>query len=307
MLCKKPFNAGTVPFGCGQCLHCRINKSRQWMWRQVLESFSHEANSFVTLTYDDTHLPPGGNLVPRDLSLWLKRLRKAVHPRTFRVFAVGEYGEEGDREYNPHYHISVFGLSGDTHEHGRGNRRIHTHFGDAQIIHDTWKKGITWTKEFNAATALYVSGYTIKKMTDPKDPRLNGRHPEFSRPSRRPGIGATTVPLIAALLGSSSVYQLSENADVPSHLVMGGKKIPLGRFMLEKLRKGVGYTPEYIATLKAGTAAEAQIELLALLDDALTASEGFTSSTEVYQKEVRQRLLNAESQWKIKHKRRGSL
>lgn len=275
----------------------------------MLESFSHERCCFVTLTYsDEEFLRANCQLVPRDLSLWLKRLRKAVHPRTFRFFAVGEYGEEGDREYNPHYHLSVFGLSGHTDEHGRGNRRFHTHTDDAQVIHDTWGKGITWTREFNAATALYVSGYTIKKMTSSDDPRLGGRHPEFSRSSRRPGLGAKTVPLIADLLSSSQgSLSLEKNGDIPKHLLLGGQRIPLGRFMLEKLRKGVGFTDDYIKTVKAAQSAESQIELLALLENALATSEDFASSSTVYQKEVRQRILNTESNWKIRKKRRGSL
>lgn len=308
MLCKKPYMGGTSPYGCGQCLPCRINKSRQKMWRQLLESFSHEHCAFVTLTYNDKYLPANLSLEPDHLSLWLKRLRKRVAPIALRFFASGEYGTEGTRGINPHYHVSLFGLSGHTDEHGSGNRRFLRHAGAAQIISDTWGMGDVWTREFNAATALYVSKYTIKKMTSPDDPRLNGLHPEFCRASNRPGIGAATIPLIARLLSSSSgVEAMEKNGDVPRHVALGKKPIPLDRYMLQKLREGVGFTPEYIATLKLNTQQEKQIELLSLLSTALDDPETFASPSTVYAKEVRQRILNAESQFKLWGKQHETL
>lgn len=309
MLCKKPYMGGTSPFGCGQCLPCRINKSRQWMWRQVLESFSHERNAFVTLTYDDKNLPTNRSLQPRDLQLWLKRLRKQVSPRTFRFFGAGEYGEAGTRGINPHYHVSLFGLSGHTTEHGRGNRRFLTHYEDAEIIQKTWGMGDAFTAEFNAKTALYTSGYVIKRLTDERGREWHkfpkGLELEFMRSSRRPGIGAATMPLVAKVLNQT--MSLEETGDVPHSLKMGTKNIPLGRFMLEKLRKAVGFTDSYIAHLKSAVSQETQTELLALLDSALAVDEEFTSATTVYMKEVQQRIANVESDFRIWQKKKGHL
>ena len=47
-----------VPFGCGQCLPCRVNKRRLWTNRIMLESMCHDDNAFVTLTYNDDNIPP---------------------------------------------------------------------------------------------------------------------------------------------------------------------------------------------------------------------------------------------------------
>lgn len=47
---------------CGRCIGCRLERSRQWALRCVHENQLHEESAFVTLTYDDAHLPPGGTL-----------------------------------------------------------------------------------------------------------------------------------------------------------------------------------------------------------------------------------------------------
>lgn len=42
---------------CGQCAACRLEQSRQWAVRCLLESRKYEDNWFVTLTYDPEHVP----------------------------------------------------------------------------------------------------------------------------------------------------------------------------------------------------------------------------------------------------------
>ena len=40
---------------CGQCIGCRLDYSRRWATRLMLELQCHESAFFVTLTYDDDH------------------------------------------------------------------------------------------------------------------------------------------------------------------------------------------------------------------------------------------------------------
>lgn len=41
---------------CGQCIGCRLDHSKQWAARCMLEAQEWEHNFFITLTYDDVHL-----------------------------------------------------------------------------------------------------------------------------------------------------------------------------------------------------------------------------------------------------------
>ena len=91
-----------VQVPCGLCLECRIQHARQWADRCVLEAKNYKDNYFVTLTYDDDFLPNHNSLEPRDLQLFLKRLRKTFPHTKIRFLASGEYG---DSSFRPHYHL----------------------------------------------------------------------------------------------------------------------------------------------------------------------------------------------------------
>lgn len=80
-------------------------------------------------------------------------------------------------------------------------------------------------------------------MTSKEDARLLGRHPEFSRQSRRPGIGALAIPdMVSLILRYVAPDQL---VDVPATAKQGKNiSLPLGRFMRRKLREGLGLPPE---------------------------------------------------------------
>lgn len=209
-------------FGCGQCMPCRYNRRRLWTHRIVLEALKHERSSFVTLTYDAEHLPPGGTLVPRDVTLWLKRLRKELSPLSLRYFLVGEYGDES---WRPHYHAALFGVSP----------------GDSQVVLDSWGKGHVMCGDLNLFSAQYISGYVTKKMTSKTDGRLNGRYPEFTRMSLRPGIGASAIGDIKdSLVSEYGIKSMLENVGVPISLSHGGKAMPLGRYLRRKLSEELG-------------------------------------------------------------------
>lgn len=92
---------------CGRCMACRVSRREEWILRLTHELESWSSCIFLTLTYDDEHLPPNKSLVKRDVQLFLKKLRRAIHPRKVKYFCTGEYGDEKKR---PHYHLIIFGL-----------------------------------------------------------------------------------------------------------------------------------------------------------------------------------------------------
>lgn len=228
MLCKKPFrqNGSPIEFGCGQCLPCRVNKSRLWSTRIVLESLNYAYSSFITLTYNDENLPKDGSLSIRDYQLFLKKLRN-YSGKKIRYYFVGEYGESG----RAHYHAIIFNL--DPYDPRTSD-----------LVSKCWSKGFVQIGDVTPQSASYVCGYVVKKWTKKLDPRLNGRHPEFGRMSLKPGIGATAIRAI-----SESMEVRTETGDVVTQLKIGNKVIPLGRYLTQKLREACNVNLEEVKAI----------------------------------------------------------
>lgn len=201
----------------------------------MLEAMVHTETSFVTLTYDDEHLPIGGSLAPEVFQGWLKRFRKSVEPRRIRFYGVGEYGEVSGR---PHYHVALFGYPGCRYGMSRYSRERQECCPVCDQVRDTWGRGNVYVGSLTVKSAQYVAGYVLKKMTRFDDPRLNGRHPEFARMSLRPGIGADAMHDVASVLLQFNLEEAQ--GDVPSALRHGSRLLPLGRYLRRKLRTYIG-------------------------------------------------------------------
>lgn len=221
----------------------------------MLEAADHAQNSFLTLTYSDENLPLSGSLCRDHLTNFIKRLRKSFAPNRLRYYAVGEYGSEGLR---PHYHMAAFGFPSCS----RGQTTLGASgycCATCDSVQRTWGLGLIYAGELNMESARYICKYTIKRMTDSEDPRLEDRDPEFATMSLKPGIGAGMMDEVASALLE---HNLEGMADVPSALRHGKQLYPLGRYLRRKLREKIGVsheTPE--ATLEA--MAEAMRPLLA--------------------------------------------
>lgn len=111
---------GVILIPCGKCIGCRLDYSREWANRLILELQYHDSAYFVTLTYNDEHVPisyypdpetgeayESLTLCKRDVQLFMKRLRKAFPNDKIRFYLAGEYGDE---TFRPHYHAIIFGL-----------------------------------------------------------------------------------------------------------------------------------------------------------------------------------------------------
>lgn len=92
--------------------------------------------------------------------------------------------------------------------------------------------------ELNPKSMMYVAGYINKKMTKADDPRLEGRWPEFSRMSNRPGIGHGMMHEVASCLLEHGFGE--DNVDVPVTLRHGSREYPLGRYLRRNLRRMLG-------------------------------------------------------------------
>lgn len=204
---------------CGQCLACRTAYAASWADRIMLEAQRYENVYFLTLTYDEDHVPrvrskfkeiveyytpatgdswsvkfgdePVLTLVPEDLQDFMKRLRRQQeyhHGNTIRFYAVGEYGEKYHR---PHYHLIIFGLILDdikeSHKNSSG-RVVHT----SDTIFKLWhEKGMVEVEEMTWELAAYAARYCVKKLGKKETGFYEEMNlqPEFTRMSLKPAIG----------------------------------------------------------------------------------------------------------------------
>lgn len=185
---------GTLELPCGQCIGCRLERSRQWAMRCLHESSLYENNAFVTLTYDDANLPEGGSLNYDDFQKFMKRLRKRVNSK-IRFYVGGEYGSENMR---PHYHACLFGydfLDKVFYKNTASGEKIYT----SKLLESLWPYGLSSVGNVTFESAAYIARYCVQKVTGDlaeshyrvitDDGVIVDRVPEFNHMSLKPGIG----------------------------------------------------------------------------------------------------------------------
>lgn len=203
-----------VQVPCGQCLNCRLERSRQWAIRCVHEAEMHSENCFITLTYGPEHLPADGGLVKEHFQNFMKRLRNHVYEeqngRRIRYYHCGEYGSVRDRQGNvikgmlgrPHYHALIFGYQFKDLEFFKEKKGVKLYTSD--VLSELWGKGFVTVGYVTFESAAYVARYVIKKINGEMaegdegnnhyakpdvDGVLHLVQPEYTTMSRRPGIG----------------------------------------------------------------------------------------------------------------------
>lgn len=178
---------GVVVVPCGKCNYCLQSRREDWSFRLRQELKHSLSGYFITLTYDDGHLPtcdqvsgeyfPNGTLVKSHAIGFVKRLRAHCSAERLRFYLCGEYGTRTGRA---HYHVLLFNLSS----------------GSLAAIQQAWSKfdfrretydriGHVSVFPMNDATIHYTTKYVINRVGD-----YGGREPPFCLMSRQPGIGA---------------------------------------------------------------------------------------------------------------------
>lgn len=194
---NKPDSLYPLKLACGQCVGCRLERSRQWAVRCLHEARCYEDNSYVTLTYDKDHLPAFGTLVYDDFQRFMRRVRKYFQGIRVRFYMAGEYGEKSGR---PHFHAILFGVCFPDREFlsvsGSGARLY-----KSATLSSLWPLGFSSVGDVTFESAAYVARYVMKKITGPSAAEHYKRVdlstgevvqlvPEFNRMSLKPGIGA---------------------------------------------------------------------------------------------------------------------
>lgn len=199
---KDAMDDGEIELPCGRCIGCRLEKSRQWAVRCVHENSMHEESAFLTLTYDDDHLPKNDGLVKKDWQDFLKRYRMHLDYKRpghkIRFYMCGEYGDQLGR---PHYHALIFG-----HDFSDKENIEQSQSGDEQFtskkLDKLWGKGRATIGTVTFESAAYIARYIVKKQSgeqaekhyqklDRDTGEICDVIPEFTLMSRRPGIGVS--------------------------------------------------------------------------------------------------------------------
>ena len=181
---------------------------------------------FITLTYDEDHLPAGRvsrpTLVKEDLQNFMKRLRYFIEPDKVRFFGCGEYGTLNKR---PHYHLIIFGLS--LHDKRVFTNAIYDHKSKGYYcLCKAWDKGLVHCGFVSVGSANYVAQYQLKKIkgkgAQDKYKSL-GIVPEFALMSTKPGIGLKFMELH----GDEFIRD--------GYIIQQGKKVGIPRYYKDKL------------------------------------------------------------------------
>lgn len=236
-----PNQENTVMIPCGKCPGCLIDRSNDYATRAMLETKQYPINCFVTLTYDNKHIPKNRSLVKKDIQNFLKRLRNHATEK-LRFMCSGEYGPTTLR---PHYHMLIWNFRPDDLKLFKKNitgDNLYT----SKKLEKIWGKGYIIIGNVTYESAAYVARYVLKKAYGvTKNIFLkHGREPEFTLTSRRGGLG------IGAFTNKAIWEQIKRNQGIlikqNNQIVV--KKIP--QYLREKW-KSLDNREEYFNAMDA--------------------------------------------------------
>lgn len=235
-------------FNCGRCHACRVNITSQWTLRCMFEfdKWKKKGASFLTLTYDDEHLPKDLGLHKEDLQKFFKRLRinlvreygthfdeekqKEVPNVEILYRACGEYGETETVYFTkdspvplgrPHYHAVVFGLD-DLNDKHREILVKSWPLSDPYMF-DKRKPNGNGMEPLCREDIAYVCGYVQKK--------LNGKIGEETYGKRLPPFS-----LSSQKLGLDFALQNKDKISRLGYVSLNGHKLAIPRYFREKLQ-----------------------------------------------------------------------
>lgn len=191
-----------IPVPCGQCIGCRLKRSKDWATRCMLETKYHSKSYFLTFTYDDFHVPVSGyvdketgelcninTLYKKDLQDFWKRLRRRSDylEDNFKYYACGEYGSITAR---PHYHAIVFGINIPDLVLWKNSRAGYPLY-NSEWLTKIWKKGYVVVGDVTFESCAYVARYIMKKQLGQAAQFYDDYNlaPEFNCMSLKPAIG----------------------------------------------------------------------------------------------------------------------
>lgn len=258
-LCRTPFTpqGSNFNFPCGSCLDCKKRRASGWGYRLRNELKHSETAYFITLTYDNDHVPITKNgfttlskiHLKNTIKVWrqtqLRNAKKEAKKHnldstipSIKYYYVGEYGGQYKR---PHYHIIIFNiqlttiLSNKWVKLVKNSPQIYLN-GKHLFTINSWKYGHITIGQVEEASVMYTLKYICKGKTVPMH-KKDDRTPEFSAMSK--GIGKN-------YLSEKNIKWHYEDILNRYYLTLPGQiKVPMPRYYKEKIydedmRKTIG-------------------------------------------------------------------
>lgn len=192
---------------------------------------------FLTLTYDEEHIPKDFSLHKKDVQGFFKRLRSYLaykDDRVIKYYCCGEYGEHKDptrpdkNHGRPHYHLIIFGV--DPYDDN-----------DRKLVIEAWQhrcEDWQFDRSRGKKSAIqnvtpqdieYVTGYVQKKLTGDLGHQVYG---DDEKP----------FAVMSKGLGLDFALQNAHRLRTNGFTYLSGHKISLPRYYREKLEIDVDYT-----------------------------------------------------------------
>lgn len=182
MFCESPVKRISKKTGieylvpCRKCRACNALKSNQKMIVGIFAASEFkQKGQFLTLTYNDEHLPYGLN--HSDFAQFMKKLRQNTGVKDLKMFMAGEYGEEGE-QHREHFHVLFFNHrfpieeieKAWTEPRKRGRKR-------RGVEEELKPLGFVYDGTCTPAAMKYCSGYVAKGGYDPN----SDKRPPYGR------------------------------------------------------------------------------------------------------------------------------
>lgn len=224
---------------CGKCESCR----RQHVTRIATACEQHmrleSASCYLTLTYDEEHLPENGTLVKKHVDRFIDALRKWIavnkddpkwnkayfgnHQGKFKRVVSGEYGSKTDR---PHYHLFIMGFDFPDKEplpFKKDGKQLFR----SKILQHYWPYGTVDYKNADPGAAKYVIKYAMKE-------KLHGK--EYHEQYEQRGLALPFVS-VSQGIGAEYAQKYQEELFRNGTFISDGKEVALNRRQLQQLAR----------------------------------------------------------------------
>lgn len=158
-----------VPVGCGKCMECKKQKSREWQVRLHEEIRNDNSGKFVTLTFSNESI--------KELSENIKDLNGYNLDNEIATLGVRRFLERWRKKYKKsvkHWLVTELG--------GNGTENIHIHGiiwtnESSKTINNIWKYGFTWIgdKESGGYVNERTINYIVKYVN-----KVDEKHKEYN-------------------------------------------------------------------------------------------------------------------------------